>query len=165
MRGTRFLEATFAELPRLLKAVGKAIWVDGKQYREILNVQFVLPNYMELKNVPQHKCSVGIERQYFLMKARLAARMIRKDIGCRRACFPYIRNWGKFFCHCIAMVHFYSRASRLNMNVYVRSWEYNTFFDYDIDTLLLARQIAAKKLNMYEGEINVFVMSLHEKAK
>jgi hypothetical protein len=71
--------------------------------------------------------------------------------------------------HCIAYFHFFIRDARLNLNVYVRSQNFDTNFIYDAQTFILAHQkmekILKKYYKLWGGLIHVYTMSLHKVIK
>lgn len=64
--------------------------------------------------------------------------------------------------NCISTMHFYYREGKLNLNVYVRSMNYEDNFDYDIETFSIALSKVSDGTHFEEGKITVFIMSLHK---
>lgn len=111
----------------------------------------------------------SIEREFIIkMSKQLYLKFFKKDLYSRRACF--VNNYDGDNNHCISYLHFYLRDNSLNLNVYIRSMNFETNFLFDNQTLVLAfdkllHELRYCNTNILAGNINCHIFSLHKKIK
>jgi hypothetical protein len=108
-----------------------------------------------------------IERNFILNRTRDVSLYLLEDKESRQASF--VNNYDGKDNHCLAYFHFYIRDKKLYLNVYVRSQNYDTNFQYDAQTFILACHlmgtIIQHDFSLANTFINVHTMSLHRVVK
>ncbi len=130
-------------------------------------------NTLELKNVILTYNSTPIdtslsgskdeEERNWLLNVGLnrAIDLITEDRDTRKAVFYNLYESGLEY-NCLNVFHLYYRNGELDLNVYVRSMNYDTNFAYDSFTFQMILQKASEKLNLKMGKVLLHIMSLHK---
>jgi len=103
----------------------------------------------------------GGERTWLYKEVNNAIDKIKKDRYTRKAIF-YNLHQSDLEHNCLNLFHFYFRDDKLNMNVYVRSMNFEVNFKQDMYTFDIMINKASRKLKMKRGLVNVHIMSLHK---
>jgi thymidylate synthase len=138
--------------------------IGGKRYYCLFNRSLTILDD-KFRNYQPPTWADHKERRYWIDKAKRAIKIISKDWHTRQACFVSVYNRLWMRARCIPMIHWYFTGSRLCMRVYMRSWNFEKNFKYDIDTFVLLRDYVAKELNFPTGAIIIDVMNLHMEVK
>jgi len=118
--------------------------------KELTNSRILKPNTQE-----------DVKERLFLMKnIDRIVKKIKIDKGGRQCCFS-LNYKDNFFTRCPSLIHFQIDYYKLNMVVYMRSWNYLKNFQYDIQTMSLLLYLVSKKLNKCPNKITFVVYSLH----
>lgn len=141
---------------------GEIIKIDGKKWFEIVNIQFVLTSRMKFGFIEEPSGDDFNERRYWWLKVNDVVKILKKDLFSRRAIFTNVYKKRIMNCKCISTVHFYYRENQLNLNVYMRSCNYDKHFIFDMNTFLAMRRDVTKKLSIEKGNINIIIFSLHK---
>lgn len=135
-------------------------------YRYTLDFDEISANLLST-NFKNNNEEEKIERDFILTRTRDVSLHLLTHKATRQASF--VNNYDGKDNHCLAYFHFYIRDEILNLNVYVRSQNYDTNFIFDAQTFLLAchlmKQILSHDFNFKKTIINVHTMSLHRVVK
>ena len=101
------------------------------------------------------------ERKWILTEIDKAINKIKEDKYTRKAII-YNEFPSKLDYNCLNSLHLYYRNYTLNVNVYVRSMNYDINFEHDLYTFELVLNKACKELLLNKGRITLFIMSLHK---
>jgi len=126
---------------------------------EMNNVIIEYKDFSEEPKATVSKMDKG-ERSWLYKEVGNAIKKIKNDRYTRKAIF-YNLHKSELEHNCLSLFHLYFRKDELNMNVYVRSMNFDVNFDQDMYTFDIILNKACKKLNMKKGLITVFIMSLH----
>jgi len=147
---------------RLLKKIwkdGSEVTVDGDDYKEILNVRFSI-HFMapEEKAISHFKViHAWINREFSRIE-----NMFDLDAFTRRAyCFFPELEIGEPPCNLVYLYIF--RENRLNLIVFIRSFDVLKKFVSDVNTALWCLQIMSYRTGMDPGRVTFFVVSCHVK--
>ena len=102
------------------------------------------------------------ERNWLLDNIDVATREIYNNLFTRRAIMYNLYESGLEH-NCLNSLHLYFREDELNLNVYVRSMNFDNNFKDDLYTFNMFLNKACAKLGLDKGQIVVFIMSLHRK--
>jgi len=116
-------------------------------------------NYIKTFVAPVSRIDGG-ERTWLYKEANNAIDKIKKDKYTRKAIF-YNLHKSELEHNCLSLFHLYFRDNVLNMNVYVRSMNFDVNFNQDMYTFEIILNKASKKLRMKKGLVNIHIMSLH----
>lgn len=100
------------------------------------------------------------ERKWLLKNIEPAIKKISEDRYTRQAIIYNMHNSGLDH-NCLNLFHLYYSGNWLNMNVYVRSMNFDANFENDLYTFQLLLDKACHSLMLDKGNILVFIMSLH----
>lgn len=100
------------------------------------------------------------ERDWLYKAIDSAIRKLEKDRLTRQAIIYNLHDSGLDH-NCLNLFHFYYRENRLNLNVYVRSMNFDVNFENDLYTFNMLLNKACNELMCDKGQIVVFIMSLH----
>jgi hypothetical protein len=140
--------------------------------KEIVNFEFCLLPEINFNQVQPPVQEELIERQFVIDRSKeMYFNYLRKDINTRQAAF--VNNYDDKDNHCISYFHHYVRDNKYCMNVYARSMNYLTNFEFDCQTFNFAYFDVFRNISPYYfstqpeqdtvklGYIRVFVFSLH----
>ncbi|MFA5174618.1 MAG: hypothetical protein WC438_05550 [Candidatus Pacearchaeota archaeon] len=128
---------------------------------ELVNVYFSFDeDYIKTFVAPVSKIDKG-ERTWLYKEVNNAISILKKDKNTRKAIF-YNLHKSDLEHNCLSLFHLYFRNDLLNMNVYVRSMNFDVNFEQDMYTFDIILNKASKKLKLKRGLINVYIMSLHK---
>ena len=147
--------------------------VNGEQFffNEIIDIDynFEFDELLLHKDIEAPLQEENEERNFIVNKTcELYSNFFASDIHTRQACF--VNNYDGKDNHCISYFHFYVRENFLNLNVYIRSMNYDTNFLYDNQTFTIAFnellfKIKEYFLNVEAGNISCYAFSMHKKVK
>lgn len=100
------------------------------------------------------------ERDWLYEEINFAIDKIREDKYTRQAIIYNLHESGLDH-NCLNMFHFYFRRNVLNLNIYVRSMNFDDNFENDLYTFNLLLNKACNELMLDKGQISVWIMSLH----
>ena len=101
------------------------------------------------------------ERNWLYKEIDFAISEINKDKYTRKAII-YNLFPSKLDHNCLNNLHLYYRNGTLNMNVYIRSMNFDVNFHHDLYTFQLILNKACQELVLNKGRITLFIMSLHK---
>ena len=104
------------------------------------------------------------ERNWIYENINTAITKIRDDKYTRQAIIYNLHESGLDH-NCLSSFHLYYRKNKLNMNVYVRSMNFDKNIEQDLHTFNIVLNKACNELMLDKGEILVFIMSLHKFVK
>lgn len=104
------------------------------------------------------------ERAWYFEQFSKNIRKMYINPKCRQLCV--VREYPQTALgQCISMIHMWiDFDKKLNLTVYMRSWNYEKNFDYDCQTFLLLLETFSKILQKSEGKVEVICNDLHLKA-
>ena len=89
---------------------------------------------------------------------------IRKNKFTRQAIIYNLHKSGLDH-NCLNTFHLYFRNNKLNLNVYIRSMNFDDNFIHDLYTFSMVLEKASDELKLNKGQITLFIMSLHKFVK
>ena len=101
------------------------------------------------------------ERNWLHKKIDSAISELEKEKYTRKAII-YNLFPSKLDHNCLNNLHLYYRNNTLNMNVYVRSMNYDINFQHDLYTFETILNKACQRLVLNKGRVTLFIMSLHK---
>lgn len=133
----------------------------GKDVRNTIELNNVILTYQEFQISDNILTEADKkERDWLYKEIDSVIEKIRKDRYTRQAIFYNLYESGLEH-NCLSLFHLYFRENRLNLNVYVRSMNYDGNFGNDLNTFTMLLNKACNELMLDKGQITVFIMSLH----
>ncbi len=127
---------------------------------ELNNVVLTYSNIVEpKKDLPTEADKE--ERKWLMKEIDKAVLELKYDKTTRKAII-YNLFPSKLDHNCLSSLHLYYRNGSLDMNVYVRSMNYDDNFGHDLFTFETILRKACRELMLNKGRVTVFIMSLHK---
>jgi len=136
-----------------------------KEYKRLKNFSLVLtakdkPMFF-YDYVPNNTNEDFDERAWYFEQFSKNIKRLYDNKKCRQLCV--VRAYPETtLAQCISMMHLWVDCEgKLNLFVYMRSWNYLKNFDYDCQTFLLLLETFSKMLQFIEGKVEVTCNDLH----
>lgn len=145
------------------------IIIDNKKCIEIVNHKYILTPSDNISQKRPEALDPPIkeeesEKQYIIHQSKKCLEYFLKDINTRKAAF--LNSYNGLQNNCLAYFHYLIRNCQLQLNVYVRSqnfdknWTWDNFV-YSDAYIELLQILKYNNIVLYYGNINVFIGSLH----
>lgn len=146
-----------------IEEVEKSFEENSEEVGNTLELNNVILTYKEAKD-PEISFSTKTdseERDWLYENIDPAIEKIGRDKNTRQAIIYNLHDSGLEH-NCLNLLHLYYRKNKLNMNIYVRSMNYDANFKQDLYTFNMILNKACNELMLDKGQIVVFIMSLHK---